>query len=137
MSFPDLAVSFPTRGVILLSSRSLFFDPDSPTCRNFLERVLRAEEVDDVTIMGGDSSRAELRYCPKSWSLQRVAERVVCFLRQSPQSNGHAAASGHATINGRGIPHPGKSSHPAVSVTRTRDGVVRVARPRPPHRAGR
>src|SRR5262245_49258843 len=86
MSFPDLAVSFPARGVIRLSSRSLFSDPDSPTCRDFLERVLPADEVADVTVTGGDLSRVELRYCPKTWGLRRVVERVVGLLRQAPQA---------------------------------------------------
>ena len=46
----DLTVVFPSEGVIRLRSRHLFGNPDSPTCRDFLERVFLAEEVSNVTI---------------------------------------------------------------------------------------
>ena len=55
MSCTDLAVSFPARGVIRLSSHALFGDTDSPTCRRFIEQVFQAEEISDVTITAGDS----------------------------------------------------------------------------------
>ena len=45
MNALDLSVSFPSRGVILLESRSLFEDADNPTCRRFLEHVFQAEEI--------------------------------------------------------------------------------------------
>ena len=38
MSRTDLAVSFPPRGGIRLSSHTLFGDTDSPTCRRFIEQ---------------------------------------------------------------------------------------------------
>ena len=100
MSCTDLAVSFPARGVIRLSSHALFGDTDSPTCRRFVELVSQAEEISEVTITAGDRPRAELRYCPKTWTLQSVVNRVSSFLRQDPEANGHAAANGHATANG-------------------------------------
>ena len=90
MSCTDLAVSFPARGVIRLSSHALFGDTDSPTCRRFIERVFQAEEVSDATITAGDCPHAELRYCPKTWTLQSVVNRVASFLRQDPEANGHA-----------------------------------------------
>ena len=90
MSCIDLAVSFPARGVIRLSSHALFGDTDSPTCRHFIEQVFQAEEVSDVTITAGDRPHAELRYCPKTWTLQSVVNRVASFLRQDPEANGHA-----------------------------------------------
>ena len=154
MSCTDLAVSFPARGVIRLSSHTLFGDTDSPTCRHFIEQVFQAEEVSDVTITAGDRPHAELRYCPKTWTLQSVVNRVSSFLRQDPEANGHAdanghaaatgyaTANGHASSNGRIVPHTaeGGPSGPSVavlSVARNRNGVVRDSRPWWPRRAGR
>ena len=133
MSRTDLAVSFPARGIIRLSSHALFGDIDSPTCRRFIEHF-QAEEICDVTITAGDSPRAELRFCPKTWTLQRVVNRVASFLRQAPEANGHAAANGHASSNGRAVPRTAESgpSGPSVavlSVARNRNGVVRYSRP--------
>lgn len=59
MSCTDLAVSFPARGVIRLSSHALFGDTDGPTCRRFIEQVFQAEEISDVTITAGDSPHEE------------------------------------------------------------------------------
>src|SRR5208337_2790134 len=100
MSCTDLAVSFPARGVIRLSSHALFVDTDSSTCRRFVELVSQAKEISEVTITAGDRPRAELRYCPKTWTLQSVVNRVSSFLRQDPEANGHAVAKGHAAANG-------------------------------------
>src|SRR5271165_1356500 len=111
MSCTDLAVSFPARGVIRLSSHALFGDTDSPTCRRFIELVFQAEEISEVAITAGDSPRAELRYCPKSWTLQSVVNRVSSFLRQDPEANGHATVNGQAAANG----NAGANGHAAVS----------------------
>src|SRR5271170_2612053 len=100
MSCIDLAVSFPARGVIRLSSHALFGDTDSPTCRRFLDRVFQAEEISEVTITMGDSPRADLRYCPKTWKLEGGVNRVASFLRQAPEPNGYAGINGHAASNG-------------------------------------
>src|SRR5271157_5526360 len=100
MSCTDLVVSFPARGVIRISSHSLFGDTDSPTCRRFIEQVFQAEEVSEIAIRAGDSPRAELRFCPKTWTLQSVVNRVSSLLRQDPEANGHAAANGHTAANG-------------------------------------
>ena len=107
---------------------------DSPTCRRFIEQVFQAEEVSDVTITAGDRPHAELRYCPKTWTLQSVVNRVASFLRQDPEANGHAAANGHASSYARIVPHTaeGGPSGPSVavlSVARNRNGVVRDSRP--------
>ncbi len=152
MSCTDLAASFPARGVIRRSSHALFGDTDSPTCRRFIERVFQAEEISDVTITAGDSPRAELRYCPKTWTLQSVVNRVASFLRQAPEANGHADANGHASTNGHAtadgyatvngdasskgwvVPHtaeggPSGASAVVWSMARNRNGVVRYSRP--------
>src|SRR5271165_3512966 len=128
MSCTDLAVSFPARGVIRLSSHALFGDTDSSTCRRFIELVFQAEEISEVTITAGDSPCAELRYCPKTWTLQSVVNQVSSFLRTDPEANGHTAA------NGRIVPHPAECgpsgpSMAALSVARNGDGVVLYSRP--------
>ena len=76
MSDSDLTVAFPAPGVIRLSSQVLFGDTDSPTCRLFLERVSRAEEISDVTIMKGDFPFVELRYSQATWTLQDVVKKI-------------------------------------------------------------
>ena len=86
VSCTDLAVSFPTRGVIRLSSRALFGDADSPTCRHFIDRALQVQEIADVTIAMGESPHAELRYCPKTFTLQAVVNELTSILRESPKS---------------------------------------------------
>ncbi len=100
MSSQDLAVTFPDRGIIRLSSRVLFGDADSATCRRFVERAFLAEEISDIIIRRGDSPHAELRYCPKKWTLQGVLNRVASLLRLAPETSGHTAnghVNGHAT----------------------------------------
>src|SRR5262249_47851897 len=93
----DLSVSFPAPGLIWLESRSLFGDPDHPTCRRFLERVFRAGEVAGVTITGtgGGAPRAALRFSPKPAPLRGCAGRTAAFLSE-PLENGHAGSNGHA-----------------------------------------
>jgi hypothetical protein len=77
MNSLDLSVSFPSQGVILLQSRSLFGDADHPTCKQFLERVFQAEEITNVTIRGGNAPQAELRYSAPTSTLRDVVKRVT------------------------------------------------------------
>jgi heavy metal translocating P-type ATPase len=114
----DLHVSFPAQGVIRLQSRSLFQDPEHPHCRKFLECVFQAEEIANVTIKGGDQPEAELRFCPWTYSLRHVVNRVVGFLTQSsaPSSHGHTAhANGHAPTHGPSTPRNPVSSRNRIS----------------------
>ncbi len=76
----DLSVSFPSPGVIRLRSRGLFGDSESPDCRRFLERVFQAAEITGVTIRGGASAHAELRFRPETHRLDHVVRRVVASL---------------------------------------------------------
>jgi heavy metal translocating P-type ATPase len=106
----DLAVTFPSPGLIRLRSRALFGDSDNPDYRRFLERVFQVKEISDVTITSGDTPQAELRFSPKTSTLQDVVKRVGAVLRQSADqavaaSNGHSrrAASGRAGRNGRAL----------------------------------
>ena len=116
MNTLDLSVSFPSQGVIRLQSRSMFGNADDPACRRFLERVFQADEISNVTIIEGDSPRAELRFCAKSSTLQDVVKRIVAFLRQGSengevrsngrihgQSNGYVSGNGHASGNGQAL----------------------------------
>ncbi len=138
----DLCVSFPAPGTIRLQSRALFEDADHPNCQRFLERVFQAEEVRDVTIRGGSTAHAELRYCPNTFALQDVLKRVADFLRGGSDhakahanGNGHAS-NGHAPTNGHAGPHNGSKPHapepaPAVASAKTarnKEGVVKLYR---------
>jgi heavy metal translocating P-type ATPase len=103
MSPLEISVSFPTAGVIRLQSRSLFGDAESPTCRHFLERVFQAEEISNVTITGGDSPQAELRYCPRTFSLREIVARISVLLGKDPaqgQSRGSRQAPNSPRASG-------------------------------------
>ena len=74
----DLAVTFPSPGVIRLGSRSLFSDAGNPHYRRFLEGVFQAEEISSVTIKSGSTPHAELRFCADTNSLARRREADHC-----------------------------------------------------------
>jgi hypothetical protein len=98
MSAADLSVSFPQRGVIRLQSRSLFGDVDHPACRRFVERVFQTAEITGMTIGGGTSPHAELRFCPRTSRLDQVVGRIVALLRQDSKHGdilSRAVNSGH------------------------------------------
>ena len=84
MSMRDIAVAFPSPGTIRLESRSLFGDPDHPDCRKLLERVFQAQEIRWIAISGTDSPRAELHYCPRTFSLKDVVNIVTSLLATKP-----------------------------------------------------
>ncbi len=111
MSNFDLSVSFPAQGIIRLQSRSLFEDADNPTCRTFLERVFQTPEISGVTITGGSLPQAELRYCPKTSTLQEVVKRVVSFLSQGSAGGSNSAANGHVATNGHSNGHVAANGH--------------------------
>src|SRR5262245_52601361 len=76
----DLAISFPSQGVIRLRSRSLFGDAENPHYRRFLEGVFQVDEISNITITGGTTPQADLQFCPETWKLQDVAKRVTAVL---------------------------------------------------------
>lgn len=140
MSALDLSISFPALGIIRLQSQALFEDADNPNCQRFLERVFQAEEIRDVTIRGGSTPHAELRYCPNTSTPQDVLKRVAGFLRgdsvpPKTPTNGHAATNGHAT-NGHAATNgaarsQGTEAGPAVAnpkTARNKEGVVKLYR---------
>jgi heavy metal translocating P-type ATPase len=110
----DLAIRFPARGRIHLESRYLFAEPDEQNCRQFVERVFQAPEITQVTIRSQAGShevpRAELGFCPRTYTLKQVVDRVKESLnpRKSsvngngihPVSNGHSGNNGHSGSNG-------------------------------------
>jgi Cu2+-exporting ATPase len=109
MNTLDLAVSFPSRGVIKIQSRALFADADGSNCRSFLEAVFQAEEILSIVIRGGSTPIAELRYCPNTSTLHAVVKRVSELLTDVAKGgksetngrvNGHASAHPHAPSNG-------------------------------------
>ncbi|MDR3639132.1 MAG: HAD-IC family P-type ATPase [Isosphaeraceae bacterium] len=108
MSEFDLSVTFPSPGLILLRSCSLFADPEGPTCRRFLERVFQADEITEAAIRPGTRPRAELRYGPRTSSAQVVVSRIAALLRQTP-----------------GAPPP---KLPSTAAARDRRGAVRYYR---------
>src|SRR5260370_34796317 len=83
----DLAIRFPTQGQIHLESRFLFSEPHHANCRRFLERVFQAPEITQVTIRSEAGSsqipRAELGFCPRTYTLREVVARVAVLLNPS------------------------------------------------------
>jgi Cu2+-exporting ATPase len=116
----DIAVTFPGQGHIRLQSRTLFAEPGSLTCQQFLERAFQAPEITDITIHSPENQEelphADLRFCHKSHGLPDVVRRIsTCLdpLRHVEEkaaadlngSNGHA--NGHAPgVNGNGSAAP-------------------------------
>lgn len=100
----DISVSFPSEGRIRLQSRFLFSDPTALHCRQFVERVLDADEVSGITIRGNGylrgSNVAEIRYCPRSYSRQEAIAAIYKRLAGDRPPNGHANGNGHANSNG-------------------------------------
>ena len=125
----DLAVSFPAQGVIRLQSRGLFQDPDGPDCRRFLDRVFQAEEITDVVLKTGDSPFAELRYCPKRFSLKDVVARVAAYLKGGGEAR-PAAAPGHGHGHAHSNGHPLHGPHSLTSLNGP-------AGPKPPPKVAR
>ena len=97
MSTRNIAVSFPSPGTIWLESRSLFADPDQPNCRQFLERVFQAREINAITISGTVSARAELHYCRRTCRLREVVSVVTRLLAPESARRPLEALSSNAT----------------------------------------
>lgn len=78
----DVSVSFPSRGVIRLRSRSLFGDPGNPVCRRFVERAFEAAEITGVTIRDRGGPHADLRFRGGADRLDQVVRQVAAALRR-------------------------------------------------------
>jgi heavy metal translocating P-type ATPase len=110
MSNLDLAITFPSRGVIRMRSRSLFGDADSTVYRRFLERVFLAREISNVAISAGAEPQAELHFCPETSRLEDVVKQIVAVLREGaghPEARSNGAPSSHSNGNGQhnGVVH--------------------------------
>ena len=84
----DPYVSFPSRGVIRIESRSLFGDPKAPACRRLLELMSHASEIVGITIGRQPTPHVELRYHPRRSRVDRVVRRIVALLRRGPEDGG-------------------------------------------------
>ena len=74
----DLRISYPRAGRVGLVSGTLFADPASPACRQFVGRVFSVPEIESVVIRG---SAAEIRYAPKRATLSGLVRRIAAALR--------------------------------------------------------
>lgn len=74
MSCTDLAVSFPARGVIRLSSHALFGDTDSPTCRRFIERELMTVLGVEKYKTGSITCSVQVDYDPRELTRDQMVE---------------------------------------------------------------
>ena len=107
----DISVSFPAEGRIRLQSRFLFGDPTADHCRQFVERLLDADEVSGITIRGNGylfgSNMAEIRYCPRSYTRKEAIAAIYKRLAgdRSVNGNGHSDGNGHTNGNGHANGH--------------------------------
>jgi len=82
MNVGDVSVSFPAPGVILLQSRALFGDAQSPICRLLLERISQAEEISKVVVTPGEKAQAALHFLASKWKLEHIVKRLTEVLRK-------------------------------------------------------
>ena len=131
MNNPDIFVSFPSNGVIRLWSRSLFANSESPECRRFIKRVFEANPISSITIAGGSEPRADLRFCPTTFSRHDVAQQIVDLLALEPAANeGDGSAAGN---DGPGACSNGHPSEPARVNKRFFAGLRSRSGPGRPH----
>ena len=133
----DISVSFPAEGRIRLQSRFLFGDPTAHHCRQFVERLLDADEVSSVSIRGNGyffgSNVAEIRYCPTSYSRQEAIAAIYKRLAGDGAANGHPNGNGHTNGNGHANGNGYANGHAAtITPTATATPTAMLA-PRPRH----
>lgn len=75
----DVRVTFPKEGVIHVEG-PVFAEAGSAACRQFLRCAFAVAEIDDVTLTGGRSPRAELRFSPQRGSARQILDRVARLL---------------------------------------------------------
>jgi Cu2+-exporting ATPase len=90
MCTSDTQVTFPRPGIIRVESRSLFADPDGPSCRRFVEQAFRVPSVNGVMI-GGTPPAADLRYSPRLTGLREVVTALI--RRLDPAGVGQESSS--------------------------------------------
>jgi Cu2+-exporting ATPase len=90
----DIAVSFPSAGVIRVRSEVLFGDVDSPACRRFIERIFLCQAILSISITQRDTPRADLRYCARACSLPDLVGWLKGLLGREWVRDGGRALSG-------------------------------------------
>ncbi len=121
----DLAIRFPAQGRIHLESRFLFAEPDDRNCRQFVERVFQAPEITQVTIRSqagferGSASGAG--FCPRTYTLKQVVERVKESLNPG-KSASNGSASSPTARPGRPTVTPMPTDTPTPTGTPAKNG---------------
>lgn len=82
----DVRVTFPRDGVIHVEGR-VFAEPGSEACRQFLRCAFAVAEIDDVTLAGGRTPRAELHFSPKRGTARQILDRVARLLGSATKPN--------------------------------------------------
>jgi len=78
----QVRVTFPVRGEIHVEG-GLFADVEAEACRDFLGRVVEAEEVERIQVRPDPTPRAVLHYHPERTSGESLLARLAGLLRQS------------------------------------------------------
>jgi hypothetical protein len=73
----DVALSFPSPGVIRIQSNALFADPEAVDCRRFLERAFALEQVGGATLNRDLAPAAELHFDIRRHSLREVLGQLA------------------------------------------------------------
>ncbi len=132
----DIQVRYPSSGRIDVYSDALFGDLSGTLARQFVERVMRAQEVTGLIVRGRDlrgrNARAEISYNTKIHTAEQVLQQVIAQLAcpehaQEPvtasHTNGHEAQPERASVpkqskNGKAKSVGGSESlHASASAT--------------------
>ena len=116
----DVALSFPSPGVIRVQSHALFGEPDHADGLRFLRRAFALEQVGGATLNRGAAPAVELRFDARRHGLKEVLARLADCL-----SGAEPPAAGPAPAGQRLVPSPVVA--PAATA-RDRHGVVHYHR---------
>lgn len=101
----DIQVRFPSTGRIDVYSDSLFGDLSGLRARQFVERVMRADEVSGVVIRGRDlrgrNARAEISFDASKHQVDKVLSQIIAHLR-TPESASAAETLAHQPHHANG-----------------------------------
>ena len=82
----DVRISFPKPGMIQVEG-PLFANTSSQPCRQFVACAFEAAEIEQVTVRGGRSPKALLRYCSSKVAAHEVVAKIARFLARGPQAS--------------------------------------------------
>ena len=111
----NVKVLLPADGVIRVESARLFGEPDSPLCRQFVERAFLALEIDGVVIAPGSTPAIELRFDATQRGQRQVLEHVAELLIASDRF-------------GKTVERSQALEIPLAATARDQHGVVRYHR---------